>query len=108
ASDGTFLSLISQWEMESEIQETLAYVFYTYACDDAALAPFVAHFTVARREQQIRRMLEVEQGLFLARIRESRRRGLLKNLVVSAGIGDLNLRAGLVCMAIALEWPGAG
>ena len=107
ASDGTFPSLITRWDMESEIQQALEYVLHKHAPGDNALAPFLDHFTVARREAQIRRMLEVEQGLFLARINESRRRGLLKNLAVSAGIGDLNLRAGLDCMALALEWPGA-
>ena len=107
ASDGAFLSLINQWEMESYTVQALERLLHVSAPGDTALAPFLDQFTVARREQQIRRMLEVEQGLFLARIRESRRRGLLRNLVVSAGVGDLNLRAGLQCMTIALEWPDA-
>lgn len=105
AHDGLYVSLLYQWELERQIQDTLQWVLPRVAMDVSELIDLERFFAAKRRDDAIRHMLETEQCLFVARIREGTRRNGIRTLLMASGVGDLNLRASLSLGDIALTWP---
>lgn len=107
AHDGFPASLARQWALDGHILRALERVLSTAAPAGETLAPFEAYFTPERRATRIRQVVETDLCLFIARLRERRRPGLFRSIIVSAGVGDLNLRARLRAGMLALEWADA-
>lgn len=107
ATDGLALNLAHQWNMQQQLLQALERVLNVAPPPAATLTPFVDDFTPGLREAQVRRMLETETCLFVARLRGRTRGGIFKSVIVSAGVGDINLRAYLQAADIALGWPEA-
>jgi len=98
--DGLYGSLLSQWRVESRILEALQHIAGAGKPPGEILDPIRFQINTARRIEAWRRMCDVEQALFLARLSAGRRRGVIRSLIVVAGgVGDLNLRAYLAVTA---------
>jgi hypothetical protein len=105
--DGLYRSLVRQWEMEAQFLEALQYCLSRTEVTEPVLAAVEAQFGAGRRLEQIRHMLLVEECLFLGRIREGRRRGMPRNILVATGVGDMNISAHLRLMERVLRWTDA-
>lgn len=105
--DGLHTGLQFQWSMERTIIDALEYVLWRTPPDPDRLEAFARQFSVAAREARLRQVLETELGLFVARIREGRSGGFGRRAVLSAGVGDVNLREALVAGEWLLAWPEA-
>lgn len=107
ANDGYLASLSCAWEMERQVLSVLERLLHTGELGAGSLAPYSTRFAPTSRLAQIQAVLEVEQGVFIARIREGRQRGVFKQIIVSAGVGDLNLQAYLEASALVQQWINA-
>jgi hypothetical protein len=105
--DGLYYTLVRQWEMEHQFVEALQYCLSRTEIAEPILAAVESQFGAGRRLQQIRHMVLVEQCLFLGRIREGRRRGIPRNILIATGVGDLNISAHLRPMDEILRWTDA-
>lgn len=105
--DGLYNTLVRQWEMESQFLDALQYCLSRVDIAEPVLVAIEAQFGAGRRLDQIRQMVVVEQCLFLGRIREGRRRGMPRNILIATGVGDLNIGAHTRLMGEILDWTNA-
>lgn len=105
--DGLYITLTRQWAMEGQFLEALQYCLSRTEVAESVLQSVETHFGAGRRLDQIRHMVVVEQCLFLGRIREGRRRGMPRNILIATGVGDLNIGAHTRLMGEILDWTKA-
>ncbi len=105
--DGLYITLTRQWALEDQFLEALQYCLSRTEVAESVLQSVETHFGAGRRLDQIRHMLVVEQCLFLGRIREGRRRGMPRNILIATGVGDLNIGAHTRLMGEILDWTNA-
>ena len=105
--DGLYTTLARQWAMEDQFLEALQYCLSRTEVAESVLQSVETHVGAGRRLDQIRHMVVVEQCLFLGRIREGRRRGMPRNILIATGVGDLNIGAHTRLMGEILDWTNA-
>ncbi|MCF6284976.1 MAG: hypothetical protein L3K26_07285 [Candidatus Hydrogenedentes bacterium] len=99
STDGMYTSLSRQWQLETRILAALKRLMGQADYTEEQLRPFRTQLSPGERIAQWQRMCDVEQSLFLSRIGQGRSRGMVRNLLLAGGVGDLNLRAYLGLMA---------
>ncbi len=105
--DGLYNTLVRQWEMESQFLDALQYCLSRIDIAEPVLAAIEGQFGAGRRLEQIQHMVLVEQCLFLGRIREGRRRGMPRNILIATGVGDMNISAHTRLMGEIQDWTKA-
>lgn len=98
-NDGLFDSLRLQWQLEERILASLQWVAGAVVIEKEVLAKFREQFSPRHRAALWQRCCDVEQCLFLARIGRGSKGGMVRNILISAGLGHLNLRGYLSLMA---------
>ncbi|MBL7646185.1 MAG: hypothetical protein JNK74_08355 [Candidatus Hydrogenedentes bacterium] len=105
--DGLYSTLARQWAFEEQFLEALQYCLSRTEVAESVLQSVETHFEAGRRLDQVRHMVVVEQCLFLGRVREGRRRGMPRNILIATGVGDLNIGAHTRLMGEILDWTNA-
>ncbi len=105
--DGLYNTLARQWAMEDQFLEALQYCLSRTEVAESVLQSVETQFGAGRRLDQIRHMVVVEQCLFLGRIREGRRRGMPRNILIATGVGDMNISAHVRLMGEIQDWTKA-
>ena len=93
--------VLSQWKLEARVADALQRILTPGAASIEDLEALRAQFDVSHRAARWQRACDVEQCLFLSRLRTGRHHGLTRSLLLAAGLGDLNVGAYLSLMAAA-------
>lgn len=106
-SEGVFSALARQWEIEGLALDTVQFAMSKVVLPVNIVPLIMGRITPELRRAQLAKMVAVEQCLFLARVREGHRKGMMRNVLIASGVGDLNLRAYLRLMACVDAWTAA-